>query len=194
MAKKKAKKEEAELPEEDPAEDGETEGEGGEAAPKPRFSRKMIIIAAGGAGALLIAIVAAVFLLFGGEEEPAPDGQDGMEAAEQAPPKPPPPPIKAAFFDLPDIIVNVQTPDGSPSYLKLSVALELEEADDKVAIEPILPRIIDQFQTYLRELRLEDIRGSAGVMRLKEELLRRVSLAAQPVPVRDVLLKEMIVQ
>ena len=101
---------------------------------------------------------------------------------------------QAAFFDVPDIIVNIQTPDSTPAYLKLSVALELEKVEAKAAIEPVLPRVIDQFQTYLRELRVEDVRGSTGVMRLKEELLRRVNLAVAPTPVRDVLLKEMIVQ
>lgn len=104
------------------------------------------------------------------------------------------PAAEAAFFDIPDIIVNIQTPDSTPAYLKLSVALELDKAEAKASIEPVLPRIIDQFQTYLRELRVEDIRGSAGVMRLKEELLRRVNLAVAPTPVHDVLLKEMIVQ
>jgi flagellar FliL protein len=104
------------------------------------------------------------------------------------------PAAQAAFFEIPDIIVNIQTPDSTPAYLKLSVALELEKAEAKATIEPVLPRIVDQFQTYLRELRVEDIRGSAGVMRLKEELLRRVNLAVAPTPVRDVLLKEMIVQ
>ena len=104
------------------------------------------------------------------------------------------PPAQATFFDIPDIIVNIQTPDAAPAYLKLSVSLELDKAEAKAAIEPVLPRIIDQFQTYLRELRVEDIRGSAGVMRLKEELLRRVNLAVAPTPVHDVLLKEMIVQ
>ncbi len=104
------------------------------------------------------------------------------------------PPEEAAFLDIPDIIVNIQTPDTTAAYLKLSVSLELDKMEDKAAIEPVMPRIIDQFQGYLRELRVEDIRGSAGVMRLKEELLRRVNLAAAPTPVRDVLLKEMIVQ
>lgn len=104
------------------------------------------------------------------------------------------PPAQAAFFDIPDIIVNIQTPDSTPAFLKLSVSLELEKAEAKASVEPVLPRIIDQFQTYLRELRVEDIRGSAGVMRLKEELLRRANLAVAPTPVRDVLLKEMIVQ
>ena len=104
------------------------------------------------------------------------------------------PPEEAAFLEIPDIIVNIQTPDTTAAYLKLSVSLELEKKEDKDKVEPVMPRIVDQFQGYLRELRVEDIRGSAGVMRLKEELLRRVNLAASPTPVRDVLLKEMIVQ
>ncbi len=104
------------------------------------------------------------------------------------------PPEHAEFFDVPDIVVNIQTPDSTPAYLKLAVSLELDSAEAKAAIEPVMPRVVDQFQTYLRELRVDDIRGSMGVMRLKEELLRRVNLAAAPTPVRDVLLKEMIVQ
>ena len=47
---------------------------------------------------------------------------------------------------------------------------------------------------YLRELRVDDLHGSAGIYRLKEELLRRVSVAAYPVLIRDVLFKEMLVQ
>jgi len=57
-----------------------------------------------------------------------------------------------------------------------------------------MPRIIDNFQVYLRELRLEDLRGSAGMYRLREELLTRVVAAAQPVRVKDVLFKEMLIQ
>jgi flagellar protein FliL len=100
----------------------------------------------------------------------------------------------AVFFDIPDIIVNIQSADTMPAFLKLAVSLELEGEEAKAAIEPVLPRVVDQFQSYLRELRVDDVRGSAGVMRLKEELLRRVNLAVAPTPVHDVLLKEMIVQ
>jgi flagellar FliL protein len=53
---------------------------------------------------------------------------------------------------------------------------------------------VDQFQSYLRELRVDDLKGSEGVLRLKEELLRRVNAASAPYHVRDVLLKQMIVQ
>lgn len=156
-----------------------------------KLPRKLQIIAAaglllvlGGGGAGLY-----FFVLSAPAEDPA-----VAEAASVKTEKDKLPPEQAAFLDIPDIIVNIQTPDSTPAYLKLSVSLELDKADEKATIEPVMPRIIDQFQGYLRELRVEDIRGSAGVMRLKEELLRRVNLAAAPTPVRDVLLKEMIVQ
>ena len=127
----------------------------------------------------------------------APSEEHGDAATAEAghgAPSPDLPPEHAAFFDVPDIVVNIQSADSTPAYLKLAVSLELDSPEARAAIEPVMPRVVDQFQTYLRELRVDDVRGSMGVMRLKEELLRRVNLAAAPIPVRDVLLKEMIVQ
>ena len=100
----------------------------------------------------------------------------------------------AVFYDLPDMLVNLSPTGGRTSYLKMKVALELPDAAASQAIEPIMPRVMDAFQVYLRELRVEDLDGSAGMFRLKEELLRRVNMAAAPVQVRTVLFKEMIVQ
>jgi flagellar FliL protein len=147
-----------------------------------------------GAGTLVVLVLAggAYYFLKPG---PSPEKAEELAAVQNVQTAPANLPAKeAAFFDIPDIIVNLQTPDMSQAYLKLSLSLELEKAELKASIEPVLPRVIDQFQSYLRELRVEDVRGSAGVMRLKEELLRRVNLAVAPTPVRDVLLKEMIVQ
>jgi flagellar FliL protein len=142
----------------------------------------LVVILGGGSGVYF-------FLLSGGGEEEAKAPEQSVQTAETNLPS-----EQASFFDIPDIIVNIQSADSTPAYLKLSVALELDKPELKMSIEPVLPRVVDQFQTYLRELRVEDIRGSAGVMRLKEELLRRVNLAVAPTPVRDVLFKEMIVQ
>jgi flagellar FliL protein len=154
-----------------------------------KLPRKLQLIAAGGLLLVLGGGGAAFYFLW-----PAGKGGDraAAESVQTAPAKLPA--ATVSFFDIPDIVVNIQTADTAPAYLKLSVALELETPTAKAAIEPVMPRIIDQFQTYLRELRVEDVRGSAGVMRLKEELLRRVNLAVAPTPVHDVLLKEMIVQ
>lgn len=135
----------------------------------------VLVLAGGGAGAYFF-----VFKKAG-----------GAESAKAEEPLTPP---KVAFSDMQDILVNIQSNDGTPAYLKLGLSLELEDDAQKTAIQPLMPRITDQFQAYLRELRLDDLKGSAGVLRLKEELLRRVNVAAAPYHVRDVLLKEMIVQ
>lgn len=98
------------------------------------------------------------------------------------------------FYELPELLVNL-TPKGTQtSFLKIRVSLELDEGADVAAIGRLLPRIIDNFQVYLRELRADDLHGSAGVYRLKEELLVRVRVAVHPVEVRDVLFKEILVQ
>lgn len=151
-----------------------------------KLPRKLQFIVGGAVLLLAAGAGAALYFLPGADEHAEADGTHAEEA--------PPPPAHAVFYDVPDIIVNIQTQDAAPAYLKLSVALELEDEEAKVAVEPVTPRVVDQFQTYLRELRVEDIRGSAGVMRLKEELLRRVNLAIAPTHARDVLLKEIIVQ
>ncbi len=100
----------------------------------------------------------------------------------------------AAFLEIPDMIVNLSTPDGAPRYLRLSVQLELATEKDLRKVEAVMPRVIDQFQTYLRELRVSDLRGSKGVYRLQMELLTRVNAAAYPVEVKDILFQEILIQ
>ncbi len=100
----------------------------------------------------------------------------------------------AIFYDLPEILVNLNTTGRKQNFLKIRVSLELENPLDVSKIEAVMPRIIDNFQVYLRELRIEDLQGSAGMLRLREELLARVNNAVKPAKVNDVLFKEMLVQ
>ncbi len=98
------------------------------------------------------------------------------------------------FLEIPTILVNLSSNDGTPRYLRLTVQLELYSSSDNAAVEAVIPRVIDQFQTYLRELRVKDLRGSAGIYRLQMELLWRVNQAAAPVKVKDVLFQEILIQ
>lgn len=98
------------------------------------------------------------------------------------------------FVVIPTMIVNLNSDDGAPRYLRLSVQLEMENSTDVAAVEAVIPRVVDQFQTYLRELRVKDLRGSAGIYRLQMELLWRVNQAAAPVEVKDVLFQEILIQ
>lgn len=99
-----------------------------------------------------------------------------------------------AFLKVPDLIVNLNSDSGQARYLRLSVQLELKNEADMKAVEAVLPRVIDQFQTYLRELRIQDLKGSKGMYRLQIELLSRVNAAAAPTEVKDVLFQEILIQ
>jgi len=99
-----------------------------------------------------------------------------------------------AFLDVPNIIVNLNSTTKQPRFLKISIKIELDNPEEQQKIAPLLPRVIDQFQMYLRELRIEDLRGTSGVYRMKIELLSRVRAAAPNIKVRDVLFQEILVQ
>ena len=98
------------------------------------------------------------------------------------------------YVKLPQMLINFSTDDGRPAFLKLKVTLEAPDEDVAYAVEPELPRILDQYQGFLRELRMDDISGSAGTARLRLELLRRVNLAIAPAQMNAVLIEEMLVQ
>ena len=99
------------------------------------------------------------------------------------------------FVDLPEVLVNLSnTGSDRTQYLKVKVVLELPDPQLMQQIQPVMPRITDTFQTYLRELRPTDLDGSAGLYRLKEELTRRVNIAIAPSKVNAVLFKEIVVQ
>jgi flagellar FliL protein len=152
---------------------------------KPAGGRKKLIFMVGGVVLLLAAGGGAYF--FGLLDRFIGHKEQVVETAAPAP-------KQAVFFDLPDLLVNLNGAGRKASFLKLSVSLELDKQDDVARLQAVLPRIIDNFQVYLRELRVEDLRGSGGIYRLREELLTRVNAAASPIKVTDVLFKEMLVQ
>jgi len=157
----------------------------------PKKSKLPLII--GGAALLLAVLAGGAFFLgaFGGGEshEESPHGEEtedlhGGEAAGGG----------LVFYDLQEIIVNLNVGSASPSFLKMKISLELGNALDVPAVEAQLPRITDSFQVYIRELRRSDLQGSEGIYRLREELLLRINKIVYPVKVRDLLFKEILIQ
>ncbi len=141
-----------------------------------------LLLIAGGAGAYFTGALDGLL----GKEEAATEMADKSKEGEEN--------LNASFLKIPDMIVNLSSSGGQPRYLRLSVQLELGSEEDKAKIEQVMPRVVDQFQTYLRELRVRDLRGSAGIYRLQMELLSRVNAAAYPVEVQDVLFQEILIQ
>ncbi len=101
---------------------------------------------------------------------------------------------QVVFYDLPEMLVDLTGDPRKRTFLKIRVSLELNATSEVPSLEAVLPRIIDSFQSYLRELRIDDLQGDEGIYRLREELLLRVNQAIQPTKVKDVLFKEMLLQ
>jgi flagellar FliL protein len=110
--------------------------------------------------------------------------------------KPATPAVKpVVFVDLPEVLVNLSSSSGDRTqYLKVKMTLEVADQQLMAQIQPMMPRVMDTFQTYLRELRPSDLDGSAGLYRLKEELTRRVNATITPNRVNALLFKEIVVQ
>lgn len=162
----------------------EIAADGADAGGKPKRGKKLLIIIAaavlllgGGGGG------AAYMLLLGGT--PA-DGEHG-EHAETVEEEGPPP----VFYEMPEIVIRLE--GGQGKYLKLATVLDLAPDRTPEEIQAVQPRLMDQMQTYLIELKPEDIRGTAGMYRMRQELLRRVNDAV-PGSTRDVLFKTLILQ
>jgi flagellar FliL protein len=202
FGKKKAKTEE--VAEEAPAEAVAEDGAEGEALPaKKKGLPKIVLIGAAAAVVVLGGGGTAAFLLLGkggaphatkAAKKPEKKGGEGKEGKKDANgPQVADGPNGVVYYTLPDLVVNMQTADGRPSFLKLKLTLELPDHDTVDALDPNLPRLQDMFQVFLRELRPEDLAGSQGGYQLRMEILRRVNMVIAPSKANSVLIEEMLV-
>ena len=164
---------------------GQDEGEGD---PSGGGSKKLIIIIIVAVVLLLVGGGAAAYFMgvFGSssQETEVEPSDDSKKAAGDL----------AFFHDLPDLTVNLNSKGRKRSVMKLKISLEVASPDEIPKLQALMPRVIDNFQVYLRELRLDDLKVSAGMYRLREELMMRVNAAISPAKVKAVLFKEMLVQ
>lgn len=193
-------------------EEGVTEEGSAEGGGKKKLPMKLMLIAGAGALVVIGGGGAAAAMLLGGKKAEAHGEKDahgkdkdkkahakkkggGGHGAGDKEGKSPisEGPDGVVYYAMPDLVANIQTPDGRPSYLKLKLAFELADEEAAEAIEPNAPRLKDMFQGFLRELRPEDLAGSAGSYQLRMEILRRTNLVIAPAQVKAVLIEEMLI-
>jgi len=204
VAKKEKKPKEAEGENPEVAEGAE-----GEAPAKKKLPLKLMIIA--GAAAVLVlgggGTAAFIFLKpkpeahaekgehgkdkkkdkkKGEKEHAGKDGEKGAAVIREGP-------DGVVFYTMPEVVVNMQTADGRPTFLKLKLTLELPDEGAVEELDPNMPRLQDMFQSFLRELRPEDLSGSQGSYQLRMEILRRVNLVIGPSKANAVLIEEMLI-
>jgi flagellar FliL protein len=159
-----------------------------EARAKPGKKRLVLLLAP----AVLAAVSAGLW--FGGVLRPllgahaAPGTPAAAQAANAVAAATPP-----VFLDMPEIVSNLDA-GRRDSFIKLHARLELAAERDTATVTTDMPRLLDLFGTYLREMHPEELRGSAGTWRLREELIARANIAVAPAHVTDVLFTEMLIQ
>ena len=182
------------------------EGAGGEALLEGPAKRKLplkFVIIGAAAGLVLVGGGGGAFMMFGphgapkggahGHKSGNKGGAEGKGPVDKNAAQIADGPDGVVFYTLPDMVVNMQTADGKPTYLKLKLTLELPGQDTIDVIEPNRPRLQDMFQSFLRELRPEDLAGSQGSYELRMEILRRVNLVIAPAKINSVLIEEMLI-
>ncbi|MEQ9491134.1 MAG: flagellar basal body-associated FliL family protein [Alphaproteobacteria bacterium] len=172
----------------------ETEGveEDEEGGKKKTGGKKLIIfillpiLILGGAGAGLF-FSGMLDSLLGKEEEMTEGGEHGAPGEDVAA-------VPGTYLEVPEMLVSLRTSGQKQKILKLRINLELNNPADEAVINSFMPKIVDNFQVFLRELRVEELEGSQGLYRVKEEMLARVNTAVHPVKVKDVLIGDLLIQ
>ncbi len=208
MAKTKDKKKEAEAPPVD------GDGAEGEDTPKKKGLPVMLIAIAGAAVLVLGGGgTAAYFMFMKPKTPPAAEAgkadahakkddkkkdkkKEGGEAAKVDPKTLPviaEGPDGVTYFTLPDVVANIESPDGHASYLKLKLTFEVGDQETVDLLQESMPRVNDILQGFMGELRPEDLSSSAGDYQLRLEILRRINLVLAPHKINAVLIEEKLI-
>jgi flagellar protein FliL len=169
---------------------------------RKKLSGKKILMLGGGAFVLLLIVVGAM-TLFGGDDaehiedveleqmaDKAAERREQIRLEEDKSAEE----LQTLFVRLDEQMYNLNTGGQGTSFLKAIIVLEIDRESFRADIEAKMPRILDEINVYMRELRPDDLDGAAGIFRLKEELLMRINQAVAPTRVKDVLLQQFLVQ
>ncbi|MBO9725472.1 MAG: flagellar basal body-associated FliL family protein [Novosphingobium sp.] len=153
--------------------------------PEPKKPGKKMLVIGGAAVLALLAGGGGAWWFMrggdsGGEHEAVAEG--GAEGGD-----------KSSYIEVPAMIVNLRGGDSQARFLKLRfIIVAANGKADKVKDK--LPVVLDALQPFLRELRPDDLNGSAAVFRIKEEMMTRATQALGAGMVKDVLIQDLVQQ
>lgn len=168
----------------DGAEGGaEASVEGGDDGGKAKKKKLMLIISSAVAVVGVLVAVGVVFFMGGEEKHEAVASESGAK------------PAHLVILDVPEFNLSLLSDDPrSRHFIKIKVALELAQQTDVAKVNELMPRLQDDWGGLLRQMRVTDVQGSANLHRLKENLLRRALQSLEPVEVKAVYIRELLVQ
>lgn len=97
------------------------------------------------------------------------------------------------FVDVPPLLVNLS--GGTRTrFLRLTLAVEVNDAAGKSILKAQMPKLIDSMQIYLRTLGLESFNTVAGLTTVRHDLLARVNRIDPAIGAKAVLFQDLMVQ
>jgi len=97
------------------------------------------------------------------------------------------------MFTLEPFVVNLSDPKGK-RYLKVSIAIELENAQIIERAEKNKPKMRDMVIMLLTSLSFEEVMTPEGKIRVRDELFERFNLILRPDRVKNIYFTEFVVQ
>jgi len=163
----------------------------GEAA-RPKLGSPLLLIAcavaffagAGGFLAVRSGLLDPVLAMVAAPAGPGVAGGAGQDAGDSAATGP------AAFVFLTPMVISLG-PESRSKHLKVTLAIDVAPGRE-AEVEPLVPRVIDILQGYLRAVDEREFEIPRSMERLRAQMLRRVQLVTPPGAARDLLIQEFI--
>lgn len=161
--------------------EGSTEGSGDAVVAAPKKKKMLLIISIIVAIIGILVAVGVVFFMGGEKKEKVDEAH-----TEMAP---------VAIYEVPEFNLSLLNDDPSAQhFIKIKISLELMKTGDSEAMTKLLPRLQDDWGGFLRQMRMSDLQGSANLQQLKEGLLRRANQSLDPIAVKAVYIRELLIQ
>jgi flagellar FliL protein len=99
------------------------------------------------------------------------------------------------YYAMPKLVMNLASTGGSRAVMmELELSLESSTTSAFAKVPEMMPRLKDTLNSFLRELRVEDLNGSGGTYTLRRELLKRFNTVLDPKKIDAVLIEGMLIQ
>lgn len=99
------------------------------------------------------------------------------------------------YYAMPKLVMNLASTGGArATMMELELSLESSTPSSFNRVPELMPRLKDTLNSFLRELRVEDLNGSGGTYTLRRELLKRFNTVLDPKKIDAVLIEGMLIQ
>ena len=115
---------------------------------------------------------------------------EGTMAAEQEKAKPEQPLVAERYFDMPPIVISLETQGHGNRILQLGISLLMETREDASQMHSYIPLLIDAVQVYIRGLPLSETGSVERLSSHRGEMLARINAAIAPLKADELNLRQ----